>query len=198
MKKNKWNFRLFYWLLYKVFKYPEFRCLTLPVRILRFILLPIDTTYYLMRDSCDCFDLGSGYFTIYGIKYSDNYFKMLSNNGLPLNTVFQIIKREDGVVTIVKVSAKYEHKFLIGYTKEDAEALNNQVKEAELRKENKTNKEDFTAESLIEDLIKELKNKISKLLQEEALLTESEAQDLAHLICDLTEMKYFFLYRKVF
>lgn len=37
--------------------------------------------------------------------------------------------------------------------------------------------------------MQELEQKISKLLQEEQPITESEAQDLAHLICELPEIK---------
>ena len=37
--------------------------------------------------------------------------------------------------------------------------------------------------------MKELEYKISKLLQEQQPITESEAQDLAHFICELPELK---------
>jgi len=39
------------------------------------------------------------------------------------------------------------------------------------------------------DIMKELEYKISKLLQEQQPITESEAQDLAHFICELPELK---------
>ena len=44
-------------------------------------------------------------------------------------------------------------------------------------------------ESLKEINSELLEQKISKLLQEEQPITESEAQDLAHLICELPEIK---------
>lgn len=39
-----------------------------------------------------------------------------------------------------------------------------------------------------------LEQKISKLLQEEQPITESEAQDLAHLICELPEIKFLIIH----
>jgi len=127
MKKGSWNIILFYWLLNDVFKYPLNKRLNLPFKILKIILCPVETTYYLMRDSVDCFDLSSGVFTIYGMRYSHEFFRALSNRGLALNSIFQILKRKDGVITIKDTTSDYIKISHIPHTKEEAKLLDNKL-----------------------------------------------------------------------
>ncbi len=92
------RWKIFRYIVRNIFRIPENEILPKYLISLRWILLPLET--YCLKSKWINFDPMRGIFTIFGIHYSEDLFRSFSKDGLPINTHFEIVQRENGTITI--------------------------------------------------------------------------------------------------
>lgn len=102
---TKWNSRLFYWIAEEVLKHPEVKIFPRYLNILRWILRPLNSFKWYLNSNDNLFryDMQHDTFIIYGVRYSDKLFRTMSTEGANIGAVVQIIKREDGTITLREI-----------------------------------------------------------------------------------------------
>lgn len=93
--------KFIYWLA-KVLKIPECSVMPKPLQILRLILCPED--WPLCKGNTHfSYDAENDVYTIYGMRYSGRIFQDFSQDGLPVGAKFELIKRDNEVVWLMKI-----------------------------------------------------------------------------------------------
>jgi len=104
MREHSWRERLFIWLVINVFKYSLEHTMPRYLTILRFIMMPSNTFYWLCLEPHNrIYDLSLDEYKICGQRYSGAYFKELSVGGMPAGQLFRVDKRDDGVIWIKRL-----------------------------------------------------------------------------------------------
>jgi len=94
--------KLFYWLVRDVFNIAVGVVLPKPLQILRAILFPLETLCC-RNQNINC-DPQTDTFVIYGMRYSGELFHDWSQNGLPIDSKFEIFKHENGTIRLNKIN----------------------------------------------------------------------------------------------
>jgi hypothetical protein len=107
MKKLSWNSKLFNWFLWSIIKYPENRELNKILIVIRFVLMPLDTLYYMLQKKVEIYDYKKNQLIIYGQTYSPVFFQNMLNVG----KIFRIVE-VDGYITVESIMeiARDAHK----------------------------------------------------------------------------------------
>ena len=93
----------FYWFL-DVIKYPQGQILNFPLRVLRFILMPLNTLWWIYDKKYKIYDPWKDIYTIEGCQYTGYLFRSWSKSGMPIGQKYELVNRdEDGVITIKKI-----------------------------------------------------------------------------------------------
>ena len=95
--------KLFYYLMRNVFKYPEGQMLNFGAKLLRFIILPLNTSGYILANKYSLYKPECDMYEIEGIKYSGYLFRGFGTQGFKEGTILKIVKRSDGYLTVEKV-----------------------------------------------------------------------------------------------
>ena len=95
--------RFFYYLLFNVFKYPEGQIYSFGAKLLRFLILPLNTSGYILAKKYSLYNVWNDTYEIRGIKYSGQLFRGLGVNGFAEGTIIKIVKRSEGYLTVEKV-----------------------------------------------------------------------------------------------
>lgn len=101
---------LFEFIIRKVFKVKIAEILPKGLRILKVILFPLET-YCIVKGPIR-YDWRRKVYTIFGVQYSENLFRLWAKDGLPVGTWFQLVERkEDGAITIGRLNEALEEEF---------------------------------------------------------------------------------------
>lgn len=95
--------KLFFYLLFDVFKYPEGQILNFGAKLLRFIILPLNTSGYILASKYSLYKPECDMYEIEGIKYSGYLFRGFGTQGFKEGTILKIVKRSEGYLTVEKV-----------------------------------------------------------------------------------------------
>lgn len=98
-----WRDTVYMFIKHVIFKAKEGEILPKPLRIIKFILFPIETTKWLLNTTFAIYDFQTDTFTIDGIRYSASFFRGLGKYGLKEGTKVEIVKREDGSITLKEI-----------------------------------------------------------------------------------------------
>jgi len=103
----QWYFKirrdLFHYLLCNLFKYPEGQIFNFWVRLMRLIILPLNTVGYIMANKYSLYKFESDTYEIEGMKYSGIFFRAFGPDGFEEGAIFQIVNRLDECITIRRV-----------------------------------------------------------------------------------------------
>lgn len=100
----KWNERLFWWIVEKIFHHPKNMVFPRHLYMLRGVLMPCQWLRWRLYNSWPVsYDASTDTFTIYGKKYTSDLFRSFADDGIALNTWFQLIRRDDDAVTIERI-----------------------------------------------------------------------------------------------
>jgi len=99
--KNNLRMRLLRWLVRRMFKVPEGKVLPWYLVILHHMLFPLDWIRYSQNNRFH-YDFDRDTFTVFGLKYAAAYFESFTLE--PVGTLLKIVKRENGLITVEKIS----------------------------------------------------------------------------------------------
>ncbi len=102
------RYKVFIWISLNVLGIKDGEKLSVIARLIRFLLMPLDTFYWLLhermkkkgRDGGIGYDPGCDLFTIYGRKYTGHLFRNWATGGWPNGTLFRFETGEDGTFTL--------------------------------------------------------------------------------------------------
>ena len=103
-KEPGYRRRFFWWILEKK-NVPENCILPKWARIIRFLLFPIETTYYTYIDTNNIYDTSRDSFKIFGREYSSSFFRYFSPREASSGSLFELVSTEDSHITIRKYVA---------------------------------------------------------------------------------------------
>ena len=74
MRKSTWRYRTFLWFKRYVWKVHEGVIMPWHLIVVRFLIMPINTSYYLLNRKIEPYDFNCDQYTINGIKFSSQFF----------------------------------------------------------------------------------------------------------------------------
>lgn len=93
--------KLWFWILSDLVKYPENQQLNFILKLVRFLIMPINTLWHILYPKLSCYDPLTNIYTINGVRYSGYIFSSLGF--MKYNQLFMLIERKDGVITIKEI-----------------------------------------------------------------------------------------------
>lgn len=92
----------------KVFKIPVGNVLTWPAQIVRFILFPSHLLLFIRdKSSPFTYDWSTDIFTVFGMKYTGDLFRVWGRYGLPNGAIFRIENRRGDTLTLSHIPSDY-------------------------------------------------------------------------------------------
>jgi len=98
MKNYNWRYRTFLWIKRHIWTLPEGVSMPWPLMVVRFLLMPINTSYYLLNRKIEPYDFNCETYTINGIKFSSQFFECFMKQNI--GKTFKIVSLENGLITV--------------------------------------------------------------------------------------------------